>query len=148
MTEKNTVEAILKLLEVLLSWPVITLVFVLLIRRQLPGLSQQLAERMTKAPGGFEFATLQSKVDGIEKKVQRIEEHIFFRPSPYLSEELRDRLTALIERFHTYLTLEHIQRYETAIKRDLRRNIELPERLQLGAGQPPAPTVTASTGWR
>jgi len=104
VTKKEMFDTILKLLGLLLSWPIISLVIIMLLRRQLPNLVSNLSERITKAPGGFEFATLQSKVDGIEKTLQRIEKRILFRPSPFLSEELRDRLSTLIERFHTYLT--------------------------------------------
>jgi CheY-like chemotaxis protein len=56
MTGKDIMDRSLRFLEILISWPVLLLIVVFVVRRQLPVLVSKLADRITKAPGGFEFA--------------------------------------------------------------------------------------------
>jgi hypothetical protein len=102
MSVKDTVDALLRLLEILISWPVILLCVVVLLRRQLPDLISKLAERVTKAPGGFEFAVLQKKVDTLGAKVEKLE-RLTFEPSAALTPELQTKLQSSFDAFQAYL---------------------------------------------
>jgi hypothetical protein len=103
MNAKDIADALLRLLGILISWPVIFLCVVLLIRRELPALIAKLAERITKAPGGFEFAVLQQKVETLGAKVERLE-NLTFEPSAALSPELQTDLQSSFNSFQAYLT--------------------------------------------
>mgnify|MGYP001570568872 CR=1 FL=1 len=102
MTVKDSVDALLRLLEVLISWPVIFLCVAMLVRRELPALVSKLAERITKAPGGFEFAVLQQKVDSLGAKVEKLE-RVTFEPSVALTPELQTELQYSFDAFQAYL---------------------------------------------
>jgi len=104
LTGKEAVDAILKLIEIIVSWPVIVLVVVLLVRSELPEMLLKLADRITKAPGGFEFGELKARMQDIETKIDRIEEKISFEPSSSLTPELQRRLELAISSFRTYLS--------------------------------------------
>jgi hypothetical protein len=102
MSTKDVVDALLRLMEVLISWPVIFLVVVLLVRRELPALIAKLADRVTKAPGGFEFAVLQQKVETLSAKVEQLET-VTFEPSAALTPQLKTQLQAFFDKFQAYL---------------------------------------------
>jgi hypothetical protein len=61
-----------------------------------------LAQRITKAPGGFEFAILQQKVETLGAKVERLE-RIMFEPSMALTPELQTQLQSSLDAFQAYL---------------------------------------------
>lgn len=103
MSMKDIADALIRFLGILISWPVIFLCVVLLIRRELPAIIAKLAERVTKAPGGFEFATLQQKVETLGAKVERLE-NFTFEPSVALSPELQTGLQSSFNSFQDYLT--------------------------------------------
>ena len=103
MSAKETLDSVFRLLEILISWPVIFLCVVLLVRRELPALIAKLAERVTKAPGGFEFTTLQQKVETLGAKVERLES-VTFEPSVALTPQLQTDLQSSINAYHDYLT--------------------------------------------
>lgn len=102
MSAKEGIDALLRLLEILISWPVIFLCVAMLIRRELPTLISKLAERITKAPGGFEFAVLQQKVETLGAKVERLE-RVTFEPSAALTPELQTQLQSSLDSFQAYL---------------------------------------------
>jgi len=102
MSAKDTVDAILKLLEIIISWPVILLVVMVVARKELLSLILKLADRMTKAPGGFEFATLQERVEKISAKVEKLEQATF-EPSSALTPKLQSDLQAAYDVYQTYL---------------------------------------------
>jgi hypothetical protein len=102
MSAKDGVDALLRLLQVLISWPVIFLCVVILVRRELPALIAKLAERITKAPGGFEFAVLQQKVDTLTAKVEQLE-RVTFEPSAALTPELQTQLQSSFDAFQAHL---------------------------------------------
>jgi len=102
MSAKEGIDALLRLLEIVISWPVILLCVALLVRRELPTLISKLAERITKAPGGFEFAVLQQKVETLGAKVERLE-RVTFEPSVALTPELQTELQSSLDSFQAYL---------------------------------------------
>jgi hypothetical protein len=75
---------------------------VILVRRELPALASKLAERVTKAPGGFEFAVLQQKVETLNAKVEQLE-RVTFEPSIELTPELQTQLQSSFDAFQAYL---------------------------------------------
>jgi hypothetical protein len=102
MSAKDTVDAILKLLEIIISWPVILLVVMVVARKELLSLILKLADRMTKAPGGFEFVALQERVEKISAKVEKLEQATF-EPSSALTPKLQSDLQAAFDVYQTYL---------------------------------------------
>src|SRR5215467_12551266 len=102
MSAKDTVDAILKLLEIIISWPVILLVVMVVARKELLSLILKLADRMTKAPGGFEFATLQQRVEKISAQVEKLEKAAF-EPSSVLTPKLQAELQASFDAYQAYL---------------------------------------------
>jgi hypothetical protein len=62
MSTIGVVDAVLRLLEALISWPLVLLVVVIIVRHQLPALITDLTRRLRKAPGGFEFNELKEQV--------------------------------------------------------------------------------------
>jgi len=102
MTSKDIIDYVLRLIGIILSWPVIVLCAVFLVRKQLPLLIRNLAERMTKAPGGFEFAALQHSMEQINEKVKLLEE-ARFDPSSVLTTALQSYLKSSFDSFQNYL---------------------------------------------
>src|SRR5882724_2041265 len=102
MNAKETLDAIIRLLQILVSWPVIVLGVAILVRRELPALISKLAERVTKAPGGFEFANLQQKVEALSTKVEQLEK-VTFEPSSALTPELQAELQTSVDLFQAYI---------------------------------------------
>lgn len=102
MSMKEVVDALLQLLGMLVSWPVIFLCVILLVRRELPAIISKLSERITKAPGGFEFAILQQKVETLSTKVENLEK-VAFDPSVALTSELQAKLQSSFDLFQAYL---------------------------------------------
>src|SRR6266481_1175977 len=102
MTSKDIIDFVLRLIGIILSWPVIVLCAVFLVRKQLPLLIRNLAERMTKAPGGFEFAALQHSMEQINEKVKLLEE-ARFDPSSVLTTALQSYLKSSFDSFQNYL---------------------------------------------
>src|SRR5436853_5761089 len=103
MNGKEVADTVLKLLEILISWPVIFLVVILLLRRNLPDLMSILAERVTRAPGGFEFMQeLRSEVKNIATKVEQIEERVSFLPAAALTPDLQAKLNTAISSYGEY----------------------------------------------
>src|SRR6266542_1136551 len=130
MSAKETGDALLRLLEILTSWPVILLVVIVAVRKELPTLITKLAERITKAPGGFEFAKLESavatiatKVEGIEDKIQAA---ITFQPSSALTPEvqatIQERLDAYTERLKAIGFVIPVERVEVSVDAALKDN--------------------------
>ena len=103
MSAKDIVDTVLRLLGILISWPVILLCVIIMVRREFPELVSNLAQRMTKAPGGFEFAALQQKVDSIATTVKQIEEQLQFRPSAALTPDLQKKMESAFSSFRGYL---------------------------------------------
>jgi hypothetical protein len=62
MSTTEVVDAVLRLLKALISWPLVLLVVVIIVRHQLPTLITDLTRRLRKAPGGFEFNELKEQV--------------------------------------------------------------------------------------
>src|SRR5262245_11177405 len=105
MSAKDIVDTVLRLLGILISWPVILLFVIIMVRREFPTLVSNLAERMTKAPGGFEFAALERKVESIAATVKQIEEQLQFRPSAVLTPDLQKQLESAFASFRSYLQM-------------------------------------------
>src|SRR6266853_2472341 len=102
MSEKDIVDAILKMLEIFISWPVVLLAVMVVARKELLSLILKLADRMTKAPGGFEFASLQERVEKISAQVEKLE-RAAFEPSSALTPKLQSDLQASFEAYQAYL---------------------------------------------
>ncbi len=102
MSAKDGVDVLIRLLGVLLSWPAIFLFMVFLLRRELPTLISKLADRITKAPGGFEFGALQQKVETLSAKVEQLE-RVTFEPSTALTPELQTQLQSSFDAFQAYM---------------------------------------------
>jgi hypothetical protein len=102
MSVKEMVDAMLRMLEILISWPVILLIVILLVRSQLPEVIATLAQRITKGPFGTEFAQLQEKMDTIATRVKQIEEKITYKLPPG-STMLEQRLGSALSFFRAYL---------------------------------------------
>lgn len=60
MTSKETVDAILRLLEAVTTWPVVSLVVAFVFREQISSGLPELLRRLRKAPGGWEFDELEA----------------------------------------------------------------------------------------
>lgn len=104
MNPNDIINDVLRLLEILISWPVILLVIILLVHRKLPDIISSLAQRVTKAPGGFEFiAELKEDVKTLKTRVTEIEEEIHFIPSPALTVKLQQELKSALSKFRTYV---------------------------------------------
>ena len=102
MSPKDIVDSILRLLEIVVSWPVILICTILIVRKELPSLLTKLSERLTKAPGGFEFSALQQRVETISAKVEELEK-AKFEPSGALTPDLQAHLQSAFEAFQAYL---------------------------------------------
>jgi len=102
MSAKDIVDAILKLLEIIISWPVILMAVMVVARKELLSLILKLADRMTKAPGGFEFASLQERVEKISAQVEKLE-RAAFEPSSALTPKLQSDLQASFDAYQAYL---------------------------------------------
>ena len=102
MSAKDIVDAILKMLEIFISWPVVLLAVMVVARKELLSLILKLADRMTKAPGGFEFASLQERVEEISAQVEKLE-RAAFEPSSALTPKLQSDLQASFEAYQAYL---------------------------------------------
>jgi hypothetical protein len=121
MSAKEIIDAILKFLEILTSWPVILLFVIIVLRRQLPGIIAELSKRITEGPFGLKFATLQEKVENItntvgsefatlhEKvetittNVEEIRESLHFNPSSALTPDLQKKLEQTISSYRAHL---------------------------------------------
>ncbi len=103
MSVREIVDAVFRLLEILISWPVILLVVILLVRNQLPEVMATLAQRITKGPFGTEFAQLREKVDTIATTMKQIEEKIKFEASTALTPNLEQELNAALSSFRAYM---------------------------------------------
>jgi hypothetical protein len=107
MTDIEMVDALLRLIEIVLSWPVVLLIAVWLVRRDLPGVLNTLADRITKlrAPGvHVEFLQqIQKDVKTISEKVDRIESVVTFKESPELSPELKKQIVSALEDYQKFL---------------------------------------------
>ena len=101
MSAKDGIDALIRLLQILVSWPVIFLFVALLVRRELPSLISKLAERITKAPGGFEFAALKEKIESLDAKVEKLA--LTFEPSAALTPGRQTDLQSCLDSFHAYL---------------------------------------------
>jgi hypothetical protein len=102
MSAKDGIDALIRLLQILVSWPVIFLFDALLVRRELPTLILKLAERITKAPGGFEFASLKEKIEDLGAKVDKLAQ-LKFEPSIALTPGRQTDLQSCLDSFHAYL---------------------------------------------
>jgi hypothetical protein len=117
MTTKEMIDSLLALLAIIVSWPVIVLIVILLVRKQLPTVFPDLASRITEGPLGFKFAEIDrkldtiaatstaqvEKVDALAEQVHRIESRIEFRSSPELTRGLQSDLKDTLGAFTEYL---------------------------------------------
>jgi hypothetical protein len=103
MSTTEVVDAILRLFEALISWPLVLLVVVIIVRHQLPALIVDLTRRLRKAPGGFEFDELRDQVATVAERVKNIEEAVSFRQSAALTPALEQQLQTSLSRFYEYL---------------------------------------------
>lgn len=103
MTLKEGVDAFLRFLELLVSWPVILVVVIILVRKELPQLLTNLSQRITKGPFGLEFAQLQQQVSTLSAKVATLEK-VTFEPSAALTNQLQTQLQASLDSFGEYMT--------------------------------------------
>ena len=101
MSTKEIVDALIRLLGIIVSWPLILLCFLLLIRRELPKIIAKLSERVTKGPFGFEFTELQQKVQLLGQKVEQLEK-LRFEPSAALTPDLQTHLQESLDAFQAY----------------------------------------------
>ncbi len=84
LSGKEIVDSLLRLLEILVSWPTLFLVMLLLIRHQLPEIVSVLSERITKAPAGWELLrevkedvkVVRADIKTLETRVERIDERL------------------------------------------------------------------------
>ena len=84
LSGKEIVDSLLRLLEILVSWPTLFLVMLIRIRHQLPELVSGLSERITKAPGGWEVLrevkedvkVVRADIKTLEARVERIDERL------------------------------------------------------------------------
>jgi len=102
MSTNEIVDAVLRLLGILISWPLVVLVVVIIARRQLPTLIVDLSRRVRKAPGGFEFDQLKEQVDTVAEKVKHIEEVVTFRPSAALTPDLKQNIQKTLSGFYEH----------------------------------------------
>jgi hypothetical protein len=118
VTGKEIVDSLLRLLEIVLSWPLAVLVVILLVRRHVPVMIAELSQRLTKAPSGWEFmreireelTTVREELTTVRKGVERLEERIAFEPSEALTPRLQTQLEAALSAFQDYF---HKLGYET-----------------------------------
>jgi hypothetical protein len=101
MSTKEAFDVFLRFLAILVSWPVMILFVVILVRKQLPEIVANLSKRVTKAPGGWEFAALQERVEALHTKVEGIK--VAFEKSAALTPHLQDQLQSTLEGFQAYL---------------------------------------------
>src|SRR5215831_18780709 len=120
MSAKDIVDAILKLLEIIISWPVILMAVMVVARKELFSLILKLADRMTKAPGGFEFASLQERVEKISAQVEKLE-RAAFEPSSALTPKLQSDLQASFDAYQAYLVGLGYKPLTEGQREDLRR---------------------------
>jgi hypothetical protein len=102
MSTNEIVDAVLRLLGILISWPLVVLVVVIIARRQLPALIVDLPRRVRKAPGGFEFDQLKEQMDTVAEKVKHIEEVVTFRPSAALTPDLKQNMQKTLSGYYEY----------------------------------------------
>jgi hypothetical protein len=102
MTYKDKIDYVLRFIAIIVSWPVVFLCAVFLVRKQLPLLITNLAERMTKAPGGFELIALKERVEEITERVNVLET-TRFEPSNALTTALQTYLQSSFDVFQNYL---------------------------------------------
>ena len=102
MTYKDKIDYVLRFIAIMVSWPVVFLCAVFLVRKQLPLLITNLAERMTKAPGGLEFIALKERVEEITERV-KVLETTRFEPSNALTTALQTYLQSSFDVFQNYL---------------------------------------------
>jgi hypothetical protein len=103
MSTTEVVDAVLRLLKALISWPLVLLVVVIIVRHQLPTLITDLTRRLRKAPGGFEFNELKEQVATVAQRVKNIEEAVVFRPSAALTPALEQQLQTALSHFYECL---------------------------------------------
>jgi hypothetical protein len=110
MSTTEVVDAVLRLLAILVSWPLVLLVVVIIVRRKLPDLLEDLVHRVRKAPGGFEFdqlreevASVADEVTSVAQRVKRIEEAVIIQPSASLTPALEEKLQTSLSKFYEYL---------------------------------------------
>jgi len=103
MSITEVVDVVVRLLVALISWPLVVLVVVIIVRHQLPALIADLASRLRKAPGGFEFDELRDQVATVAQRVKNIEEAVVFRPSAALTPDLQQQLQTSLSHFYEYL---------------------------------------------
>ncbi|WP_250460908.1 pYEATS domain-containing protein [Microbulbifer litoralis] len=73
MTNKEIIDAIFRLFELLTSWPVIFLAAVLIFYREIKDAIPGLIKRLRKAPGGWEFDELQEVKEELSELVNKRE---------------------------------------------------------------------------
>ena len=84
LSGKEIVDSLLRLLEIFISWPMLFLVMLIVIRHQIPELVSGLSERIKKAPGGWEFLreikedvkVVRSDMKTLETRVVQIDERL------------------------------------------------------------------------
>jgi hypothetical protein len=89
MTAKDIVDAGLRFLEIVFSWPLILVVLLVIYRNELPPILRDLAGRLKKGPGGLEFAT-KDEVKAVESKVDAL---FTYSMAPPMYENLRKLAT-------------------------------------------------------
>jgi hypothetical protein len=102
MSTTEVVDAVLRLLAIVVSWPLVLLVVVIIVRRELPRLLVDLAQRVRKAPGGFEFDQLRDEVASVAQRVKRIEDAVVIRPSAALTPDVKQQLQDSLYGFYEY----------------------------------------------
>jgi hypothetical protein len=115
---KEITDTILRFLAIIVSWPVIILALVLLVRDELPGILDELAKRTTAiSMAGFEveFAAVRQEIAEVKETVDTVptiaaqvddiqQELVGFRESAALTPDLQAQLTATVTEFSEYLT--------------------------------------------
>lgn len=71
MTSNEAMDGALRLLEILFSWPLVLLIVVAILRRDLPTILRDWANRAVKLPGGIELAT-KDDVRALDQKVHTL----------------------------------------------------------------------------
>src|SRR5581483_5260057 len=75
MDAKDILEAVLKFLKIIFSWPVIFLVIFMTFRREIRGVFPELARRLRKAPGGWEFGAQEKALqDALERGAEKLKD--------------------------------------------------------------------------
>lgn len=73
MSPKDVADAALKVLEILWSWTTLALILMWLLRGKLQHLVLTLADRLRKAPGGWEFDEMKSDINELKDKTEKQE---------------------------------------------------------------------------